>query len=76
MVSSNTTQISENRELVTMQVSIKDGKLIITVDLESQPTLSSSGKNLVVASSRGPVQTDCKINGKNVTVGFNAYIKA
>jgi hypothetical protein len=35
-----------------MTVAIKNNKLIIEIDLE-KPTPSSSGKTLVVASSRG-----------------------
>ena len=49
-------------------------KLVITVDLE-KPTPSSSGKTLVVASSRGNQATEVSIEGKPVIVGFNAYIK-
>jgi hypothetical protein len=38
------------------------------------PQPSASGKTLVVASTRGNFKSDCKINGKNVTIGVNAYI--
>ena len=48
-------------------------KLQITLDLQD-PTPSASGKTLVVASSRGNKSLDLKIDGKNVTVGVNAYI--
>ncbi len=54
---------------------IEDGQLIITADLEA-PTPSASGKNLVVASSRGNLRTDALVDGKAVTIGFNAYIPA
>jgi hypothetical protein len=57
-----------------MQVSIKDGKLIIEIPLNNPPSPSASGKTLVVASSRGNVQTNAIVDGKPVTVGVNAYI--
>jgi len=52
----------------------RNGKLVITLDLQ-EPTPSASGKTLVVASSHGNQTTDLIINGKNVTVGVNAYIR-
>ena len=58
-----------------MQVQIKDGKLIIEIDMQ-EPTPSASGKTLVVASTRGNVVTQAMVDGKPVTIGLNAYIKA
>ena len=58
-----------------MQAQIKDGKLIITIPLQA-PTRSASGKTLVVASSRGNVETQAEVEGRRVTVGVNAYIRA
>jgi hypothetical protein len=60
--------------LMPMKVEIKDNKLYIEIDLE-EPTPSSSGKTLVVASTRGNTVTTAQINGKPVTIGLNAYIK-
>jgi hypothetical protein len=57
-----------------MEVKIENGKLIIEIDLQ-EPTPSASGKNLVVASTRGNVVSDCVIDGKNVVIGLNAYIR-
>jgi hypothetical protein len=57
-----------------MTVAIKEGKLHIEIDLE-KPTPSSSGKTLVVASTRGNVVTTAMVDGKPVTIGLNAYIK-
>jgi len=57
-----------------MDVKIENGKLIIVIDLQ-EPTPSASGKNLVVASTRGNVVTDCVIDGKNVVIGLNAYVR-
>lgn len=58
-----------------MKTQIKDGKLIIEIDMQ-EPTPSASGKTLVVASTHGNVVTDVLIDGKPVTIGLNAYIKA
>lgn len=57
-----------------MDVKIENGKLTIVIDLQ-EPIPSASGKNLVVASTRGNVVTDCIIDGKNVVIGLNAYIR-
>lgn len=57
-----------------MEAKIENRKLIITIDLQ-EPTLSASGKNLVVASTHGNVVTDCEIDGKKVVVGLNAYVR-
>ena len=59
---------------MAMKVEIKDKKLYIEIDLEA-PTPSSSGKTLVVASTRGNTVTTAEINGKPLTIGLNAYIK-
>lgn len=53
---------------------IKGDRLIISLPLD-KPTPSASGKTLVVASSRGNVETTAKVNGKAVTIGVNAYIR-
>jgi len=57
-----------------MEVKIEDNKLIITIELQ-KPTPSASGKTLVVATTHGNMQTQCIIDGKNVVLGLNAYIK-
>jgi len=59
---------------MAMKVEIKNKKLYIEIDLE-EPTRSSSGKTLVVASTRGNTVTTAEVNGKPVTIGLNAYIK-
>ena len=59
---------------MAMTVEIKGKKLCIEIDLE-KPTPSSSGKTLVVASSRGNAVTTAMVDGKPVTIGLNAYIK-
>ncbi len=59
---------------MALKVEIRDKKLYIEIDLE-EPTPSSSGKTLVVASTHGNTVTDAQVNGKPVTIGLNAYIK-
>lgn len=56
-----------------MKFEIKDNNLIITIPLQN-PTLSTSGKTLVVASTKGNKVTDVMVQGKPVTIGLNAYI--
>ena len=58
-----------------MHVKIENGNLVITLPMQT-PSPSSSGKTLIVATSGGNKDTDVIVNGKNVTVGVNAYIKA
>jgi hypothetical protein len=53
---------------------IEKGKLIIELRVQ-EPTLSSSGKTLVVATSRGPRRSKAKVDGKPVYVTANAYIQ-
>jgi hypothetical protein len=58
-----------------MVVKIEGSKLFIEMDLQD-PTPSASGKTLVVATTHGNVVTAATVNGKPVTIGLNAYIKA
>ena len=57
-----------------MKVSIEKDELVIRIPMQ-QPTPSSSGKMLVVASSHGNQVTTAQVNGKPVYVGLNAYIR-
>jgi hypothetical protein len=57
-----------------MEVKIEGGKLIIKIDMQ-EPTPSASGKTLVVATTHGNMTTQCLVNGKNLVIGLNAYIK-
>ena len=67
-------KMANRRTRMTMKVEIKDNKLFIEIDLE-EPTPSSSGKTLVVASTHGNLVTTAKVNDKPITIGLNAYIK-
>lgn len=58
-----------------MKAEIKDGNLVITIPMQ-KPTPSASGKTLVVATSHGNVVTAATVEGKPITVGLNAYIRA
>jgi hypothetical protein len=58
-----------------MVAKIEGKKLTIVIDLDD-PTPSASGKTLVVASTHGNVATKIMIDGKVLTIGLNAYIKA
>jgi hypothetical protein len=64
----------KENNLMAMTVEIKGTKLCIEIDLE-KPTPSSSGKTLVVASTRGNAVTTAEVDGKPITIGLNAYIK-
>lgn len=58
-----------------MKASIKNGILTIEIPV-SEPTPSSTGKTLSVASSHGNQPTAVQVNGKTLIVGLNAYVKA
>ena len=49
--------------------------LVIRIPIKA-PTPSSSGKTLVVASSRGNQKTGVQIDGKDLYLGINAYVYA
>lgn len=53
----------------------KTKELVIRIPLLAEPTKSSSGKTLVVATTHGNVVTEVKVNDKPVVIGLNAYIK-
>jgi hypothetical protein len=59
-------QLGEN-----VQVEVKDGKAIITIDLTHRGKPSSSGKSIIVASTGG----NQVIPGTQVVLGLNAYVK-
>lgn len=58
-----------------MKAEIKNKQLIITIAMQ-EPTISKSGKSLVVASTYGNQPTTAMVNNKPVVIGLNAYIKA
>ena len=56
-----------------MKVTIENNELVIRLPLE-HPTLSASGKTLLVASSHGSQSTSARVEGKPITVTATAYI--
>jgi len=57
-----------------LKATISDGRLVIEIPATEQPGRSSSGKTLLVASSRGPCRTSEFVEGKPVYVNLNAFI--
>ena len=60
---------------VAVTIDEKARTLTVVVDLQ-EPTRSASGKTLVVASTHGNVVTTATVQGRPVTLGLNAYIRA
>lgn len=58
-----------------MKVTIEGGELVIRLPLHNPPVPSTSGKNLVVATTHGNPQTEALVNGQPVVLGVNAYIR-
>lgn len=58
-----------------MKATIKGTKLTIEIDMEQPPAPSASGKTLVVASSHGNQNSGVQVDGKDLIIGLNAYIK-
>ena len=48
---------------------VKDGKLIIDIDLTKESGLSKSGKTITIASTRG----NKRIEGTDAIIGLNVY---
>lgn len=59
-----------------MKAKIRNGRLIVSVPMQEPTPSKSSGKTLVVASSRGPQESSVLVEGKPVYVNLNAYIYA
>jgi hypothetical protein len=53
---------------------LEGDELVIRLPMNEKPERSTSGKTLVVASTRGNKETDVIVDGKKVVVGVNAYI--
>ena len=48
---------------------------ILCVEIPISKRPSGSGKTTIVASTNGNQQTSIQVDGKNVVIGLNAYIK-
>src|SRR5215472_1900024 len=55
-----------------MEASISNGRLLISLPIV--PKQSSTGKALVIASTRGNAESKLQHNGKTVIIGVNAYV--
>jgi len=56
-------------------VETRDNQNYLVITLPIEPSRSKSGKSIVVASTRGNQPSTAMVNGKQVTIGVNAYIK-
>lgn len=55
-----------------MTTEIKNGNIIITLPIE--PSISASGKSIVVASTKGNKASTVQHEGKTIIIGVNAYV--
>jgi len=60
--------------ILAVKIDGEAGTLTLVLKLQ-EPTPSASGKTLVVASTHGNVSSGVKLNGQDVIVGVNAYIR-
>jgi hypothetical protein len=59
-----------------VKVTIDKAKKILTIEMPlEEPTPSTSGKTMVIASSRGNQTSNAQYDGRAVTIGVNAYYK-
>jgi len=65
--------MADEKAVVTAK--IEDGYLVVRVPMNPVPVTSASGKSKVVASTHGNKVTDLMVDGKQVIIGLNAYIK-
>jgi hypothetical protein len=70
--SSNLNQDKEDI-VKNIDMQVKDGKLVIVVDLSKEFGPSSSGKSIIIASSEGNVSV---LGNADVKIGLNVYKKA
>jgi hypothetical protein len=62
---------------MALKVTIEGNELVIRLPANvKNPPSSASGKSLVVATTSGNQKSGFKVNGKEVIVGVNAYVKA
>jgi len=59
----------EGEEMQNVEWEIKDGKLIIEIDLTKDFGPSKSGKTITIASTRG----NQKVEGTDAIIGLNVY---
>lgn len=60
-----------------LKAEIKGNVLHISIPCDPQAKdISKSGKSRIVASTGGNIPTDLEVDGRTVSLGLNAYIKA
>ena len=57
-----------------IDVQMKNGKIVITVDTEKNPQPSASEKTLVIVNPHGNIATYVTIDSKPFIAGVNAYV--
>lgn len=50
--------------------------LVVTIPVNPEPPLSSTGKTRIIASTHGNQPTTLTVNGQTVKVGLTAFIKS
>jgi len=60
-----------NKKFENVNIGVKGNKMVITIDLNHRGDLSHSGKTKRVASTIG----NHPIEGTEITLGLNAYVK-
>jgi len=58
-----------------MKAEIKDGNLVVTIEVNNPYVLSKTGKSKLIATSHGNHATTLIVDGKPVIVGLTAYTK-
>jgi len=62
--------------MAAREMTVKQEGDVLVIRLPMQePTPSSSGKTMVVATTHGNVVTNIKVDGKPVKIGINAFVK-
>ena len=58
----------------SVSIDLKSNELVIRAPLTIPPDPSKSEKNLVIASTHGPMITGARFDNKPITIGVNAYV--
>ena len=59
-----------------MNATLNGTNLVLTIPLKTQPSLSKSGKALVIASTAGWFATGLTLQGREICISANAVIKS
>lgn len=62
------------RDSIDVRIDEKNHTITIVLPMLPEPTASSSGKTLVVATTHGNVAVPINVQGRVLRVGVNAYI--